>query len=97
MDLYATPQQTFWKVTFPLVFPGILGAALLSFSLSFDDFIVTNLNAGTTTTFPMYVWGVAQRGVPMQVNVIGTVMFIISIAIVLGGELRNRRRQAALA
>ncbi|GAA1476026.1 ABC transporter permease [Nocardioides aestuarii] len=97
MDLYATPQQTFWKVTFPLVFPGILGAALLSFSLSFDDFIVTNLNAGTTTTFPMYVWGVAQRGVPMQVNVIGTVMFVISIAIVLGGELRNRRRQAALA
>ena len=46
MDLYATPRQTFWRVTFPLVFPGILGAALLSFSLSFDDFIVTNLNAG---------------------------------------------------
>ncbi len=96
MDLYATPQQTFWRVTFPLVFPGILGAALLSFSLSFDDFIVTNLNAGTTTTFPMYVWGVAQRGVPMQVNVIGTLMFVISIAIVLGGEWRSRRRQAAL-
>ena len=97
MDLYATPQQTFWRITFPLVFPGILGAALLSFSLSFDDFIVTNLNAGTTTTFPMYVWGVAQRGVPMQVNVIGTLMFVISIAIVLGGELRSRRRRAALS
>ena len=97
MDLYATPQQTFWRVTFPLVLPGIMGAALLSFSLSFDDFIVTNLNAGTTTTFPMYVWGVAQRGVPMQVNVIGTLMFLISIAIVLGVELRARRRQAALA
>ena len=69
MDLYATPRQTFWRVTFPLVFPGILGAALLSFSLSFDDFIITNLNAGTETTFPMYVWGAAQRGVPMQVNV----------------------------
>lgn len=96
MDLYATPMQTFWRVTFPLVFPGILGAALLSFSLSFDDFIVTNLNAGTTTTFPMYVWGVAQRGVPMQVNVIGTLMFVISIAIVVGAELRSRRRQAAL-
>ena len=58
MDLYATPAQTFWRVTFPLVFPGILAAALLSFSLSFDDFIITNLNAGQTTTFPMYVWGV---------------------------------------
>jgi spermidine/putrescine transport system permease protein len=96
MDLYATPSQTFWRVTFPLVFPGILGAALLSFSLSFDDFIITNLNAGTTTTFPMYVWGVAQRGVPMQVNVVGTLMFVISIVIVLGGELNSRRRMRAL-
>jgi len=97
MDLYATPAQTFWRVTFPLVFPGILGAALLSFSLSFDDFIVTNLNAGQTTTFPMYVWGAAQRGVPMQVNVVGTVMFLVSIVIVVGGELNSRRRARALA
>ncbi len=97
MDLYATESQTFWKVTFPLVLPGIIGAALLSFSLSFDDFIITNLNAGQTVTFPMYVWGVSQRGVPMQVNVIGTVMFLIAIAIVLGGELNNRRQAKALA
>ena len=96
MDLYATEAQTFWRVTFPLVLPGILGAALLSFSLSFDDFIITNLNAGTTVTFPMYVWGVAQRGVPMQVNVIGTVMFLISVLIVVGSELNNRRRRRAL-
>ena len=96
-DLYATPQQTFWRVTFPLVFPGILGAALLSFSLSFDDFIVTNLNAGTTTTFPMYVWGVAQRGVPMQVNAVGTLMFLISVTIVVVGEVNSRRRAKALA
>ncbi len=97
MDLYATPAQTFWKITFPLVFPGILGAALLAFSLSFDDFIITNLNAGTTTTFPMYVWGVEKVGVPMQVNVVGTMMFLVSIAIVLAGEARSRRRAAALA
>ena len=96
MDLYATPQQTFWRITFPLVFPGILGAALLSFSLSFDDFIVTNLNAGNTTTFPMYVWGVAQRGVPMQVNVVGTVMFLVSVLIVVTGEVNSRRRAAKL-
>ncbi|KQW53512.1 ABC transporter permease [Nocardioides sp. Root1257] len=96
MDLYATPRQTFWRITFPLVFPGILGAALLSFSLSFDDFIVTNLNAGNTTTFPMYVWGVSQRGVPMQVNVVGTVMFLISVVIVVGGEVTSRRRAAKL-
>lgn len=97
MDLYATPRQTFWRVTLPLVFPGILGAALLSFSLSFDDFIVTNLNAGTTTTFPMYVWGVAQRGVPMQVNAVGTLMFVVSVAIVVGIEVNHRRRTRLLA
>ena len=96
MDLYANEWQTFWRVTFPLVFPGILSAALLSFSLSFDDFIITNLNAGQTVTFPMYVWGAAQRGVPMQVNVIGTVMFVIAMTLVLGGELRNRRQARAL-
>jgi spermidine/putrescine transport system permease protein len=97
MDLYANEWQTFWRVTMPLVFPGILAAALLSFSLSFDDFIITNLNAGQTVTFPMFVWGAAQRGVPMQVNVIGTVMFVIAIVIVLGAELNNRRQAKALA
>ena len=96
MDLYANEWQTFWRVTFPLVFPGILSAALLSFSLSFDDFIITNLNAGQTVTFPMFVWGAAQRGVPMQVNVIGTVMFVVAIVLVLGGELRNRRQARRL-
>ena len=95
-DLYAGPGATFWKVTFPLVLPGIVGAAMLSFSLSFDDFIITNLNAGNTTTFPMYVWGVSRKTVPMQINVIGTVMLIVSITIVLIGELNNRRRARAL-
>lgn len=97
MDLYANESQTFWRITFPLVLPGILAAALLSFSLSFDDFIITNLNAGQEVTFPMFVYGAAQRGVPMQVNVVGTVMFLVAIAIVLGGELNNRRRARALA
>ena len=95
MDLYANESQTFWKVTFPLVLPGIVSAALLSFSLSFDDFIITNLNAGQELTFPMFVWGAAQRGVPMQVNVIGTLMFVIAISIVLVGEFGRRRRVTA--
>jgi spermidine/putrescine transport system permease protein len=94
MDLYADEWQTFWRVTFPLVFPGILGAALLAFSLSFDDFIITNLNAGQTVTFPMFVWGAAQRGIPMQINVIGTVMFVLALALVLGSQLSRRRRTA---
>ena len=90
MDLYANEVQTFRKVTFPLVFPGIMAAALLSFSLSFDDFIITNLNAGQEVTFPMYVWGAAQRGIPPQINVVGTAMFLLALALVLAGELRAR-------
>lgn len=95
MDLYANETETFWRVTFPLVFPGILGASLLAFSLSFDDYIITNLNAGTVTTFPIFVWGAALRGLPMQVNVIGTVMFVLAIAIVVSGELLSSRRRKA--
>ncbi len=82
-DLYATPAQTFWRVTFPLVAPGIGAGALLAFALSFDDYIVTNFNAGATTvTFPMFVWGASQRGTPVQINVIGTVMFLGAVGIV---------------
>jgi spermidine/putrescine transport system permease protein len=94
MDLYADLWQTFWRVSFPLVFPGILAAALLSFSLSFDDFIITNLNAGQEVTFPMFVWGAAQRGIPPQINVIGTIMFLVAMGVVLTGELGNRRNRA---
>lgn len=95
MDLYANEWQTFWRITFPLVFPGILAAALLSFSLSFDDFIITNLNAGRTVTFPMYVWGSAQRDIPPQINVVGTAMFLLAVLLVLGGELTRRRRNSS--
>lgn len=92
MDLYANEWQTFWRVTFPLVFPGILAAALLSFSLSFDDFIITNLVSGQTVTFPMFVWGAAQRGIPPQINVVGTIMFLLALTLVVVGELNSRRR-----
>jgi spermidine/putrescine transport system permease protein len=96
MDLYATEWQTFWRVTFPLVFPGIMAAALLSFSLSFDDFIITNLNAGQTVTFPMYVWGASLRGIPMQINVIGTIMFLLALGLVLAsGAFSSRRARRA--
>jgi spermidine/putrescine transport system permease protein len=94
MDLYANEWQTFWRVTFPNVFPGILAAALLSFSLSFDDFIVTNFNHGNTITFPMFVWGAAQRGIPPQVNVVGTVMFVLALLFVVSGSLLQRKRVA---
>ncbi|UGY93865.1 ABC transporter permease [Streptomyces gobiensis] len=93
-DLYAGPLQTFWRVTLPLAAPGIAAGAMLSFALSFDDFIITQFNAGpATVTFPMFVWGAAQRGVPVQVNVIGTAMFLIAIVIVLAGQIAGSRRQ----
>jgi len=76
------------------VFPGILAAALLSFSLSFDDFIVTNFNHGNTITFPMFVWGAAQRGIPPQVNVVGTVMFAVALLLVVSGSAFRRKRPA---
>ncbi len=94
MDLYAGPFQTFRRVTLPLVMPGIVAGALLAFSLSFDDFIITNFNAGTTVTFPMYVWGISLRGVPPQVNVIGSLMFLVALAVVLGSQLFRRSRPA---
>jgi spermidine/putrescine transport system permease protein len=95
MDLYANEWQTFWRVTFPLVFPGIVGAALLAFSLSFDDYIITNLVSGQTETFPMFVWGVSRREIPPQINVIGTAMLLLSLVIVVVAELARRRRNRA--
>ncbi len=93
MDLYADERSTFRHVTLPLVMPGIAAAALLSFSLSFDDFIITNFNNGTTLTFPLYVWGAAQRGIPPQVNVIGSIMFFASLAIVVVAQLVGAARR----
>ena len=92
-DLGATPLATFMKVTLPLVAPGIAAGALLAFSLSFDDYIITNFNASPSSiTFPMYVWGAAQRGTPVQINVVGTVMFVLSVGIVLTAQLISRSR-----
>ena len=92
-DLYANEVQAFLKVTFPLVAPGIAAGTLLAFSLSFDDFIITNFNASpSSVTFPMYVWGAAQRGTPVQINVIGTIMFLGALAIVVIGQVLNSRR-----
>ncbi|MER7757619.1 ABC transporter permease [Kitasatospora sp. NPDC097643] len=94
-DLYATPVQTFLRVTLPLAAPGIAAGALLSFALSFDDFIITQFNSGpTTVTFPMFVWGASQRGIPVQVNVIGTGMFVAAVALTVAGQWLGNRRKA---
>lgn len=92
MDLYANEFETFRRVTFPLVAPGIAGAALLAFSLSFDDFIITNFNSGTMETFPKFVYVSAARGIPPQANVIGSAMFIIALVIVVLAQVVGRKR-----
>lgn len=82
MDLGANEMTTFWKVTFPLILPGIMAAALLAFSLSIDDYVITSFTAGRTSTFPIFIWGSARIGVPVQVNVIGTAFFVIAVGFV---------------
>jgi spermidine/putrescine transport system permease protein len=92
MDLGANEYVTFYRITLPLIAPGILAAALLAFSLSIDDFVITSFNSGTTETFPLYVWSQAQRGVPAEVNVIGTMIFGVAVVLMLANTLFQRRR-----
>ncbi|MCC6619245.1 MAG: ABC transporter permease [Chloroflexi bacterium] len=79
MDLGADEWTTFRKVTFPLIFPGIMAAALLAFALSIDDFVITQFTSGQTSTFPLWVYGASRIGVPPQVNVMGTIIFLIAL------------------
>jgi spermidine/putrescine transport system permease protein len=95
MDLYANEFQTFRRVTLPLVAPGIAAAALLAFSLSFDDFIITNFNSGTLTTFPKFVYVSAARGIPAQANVIGSAMFFLALTIVIAGQLLSKKTKVS--
>ncbi len=91
-DLGANEYVTFFRITLPLIAPGILAGALLAFSLSIDDFVITSFNSGTTETFPLYVWSQAQRGVPAEVNVIGTMIFGVAVVLMLVNILVQWRR-----
>jgi spermidine/putrescine transport system permease protein len=93
MDLGANEWTTFRKVTLPLIAPAILAALLLCFAISIDDFVVTYFNAGPKTTFPLFVWGSARVGAPPQVNVIGTVIFVVAVTAMLANVIYQRRRE----
>ncbi len=82
MDLGATPTRTFFKVTLPLIVPGIVAAAMLSFALSLDDFIITLFNAGSTLTYPLYVNNAAKTALPPQINVLATMILIGSLVVI---------------
>ncbi len=95
-DLYATPAQVFRKVTLPLLTPGIMSAALLAFALSFDDFIITNFNAGPVDTFPKFVYTAAAKGIPAEANVVGSAVFLVAIITVVLVQLNSARKQKRL-
>jgi spermidine/putrescine transport system permease protein len=92
-DLGAGPWTTFWRVTLPTIMPGVLSGALLTFALSIDDYIITSFNAGKTVTFPLWVYGASRTGVPPQVNVMGTLIFLFGVLVAVGGAVASRRKK----
>jgi spermidine/putrescine transport system permease protein len=92
-DLFASPLTAFFRVTLPLIAPGILAGFLLAFALSVDDFVITYLVSGAQVTFPLFVWGAARVAVPAQINVIGSAIFFIAVGIMVANVLWQYRRQ----
>jgi spermidine/putrescine transport system permease protein len=95
-DLGAGAFDTFRLVTLPLIMPGIFGGAMLAFALSIDDFVISNFNSGTTVTFPLYIFGAAQRGIPVEVNVIAMILFSFTVA-AMGFATWQQRRAEKMA
>ncbi|HLE58574.1 MAG TPA: ABC transporter permease [Candidatus Limnocylindria bacterium] len=83
MDLYADGWTTFWKVTFPIIFPGILSAMLLAFALSIDDYVITVFSSGRTVTFPLWVYSASRFGIPPEVNVLGTLILLLALVFIV--------------
>ena len=94
MDLGADEWTTFRKITFPLILPGIVAGALLAFVLSIDDYVITLFVAGQSRTFPLWVFGVSRFGVPPEVNVLGTLIFVLAFVFIVAQILWGRRAAA---
>jgi spermidine/putrescine transport system permease protein len=91
-DLGASPWRTFSRVTLPIIAPGVAAAALLTFALSLDDFIITYLNSDSKATFPIQVWTQKRSSIPPQINVFGTAVLLVSVILSILGLLAQRRR-----
>jgi spermidine/putrescine transport system permease protein len=95
-DLFGTPWRTFWQITFPQLLPAIVAGFLLSFTFSFDDYVITTFVSGAgTTTLPLYVFSSIRKGVTPATNAIAAVMLLITLTVLLIGQLlvaRNARR-----
>ena len=97
LDLGASAFRTFYKVTLPLIAPGVVAAAMLTFALSLDDFIITYLNSGLDNTFPIQIWNMKRSKIPVQINVFSTALLIISIVLAALLVMFNNRRAQKLA
>jgi spermidine/putrescine transport system permease protein len=94
-DLYATPWRTFWQITFPQLLPAIVAGFLLSFTFAFDDYLITTfVNGSGTTTMPLFVFGQIKRGVTPATNAVAAIMLLITLSVLLVGQLLTRRRGA---
>ncbi|SIO86803.1 ABC transporter permease [Nocardiopsis sp. JB363] len=91
-DLGAGPFTTFRLITLPMLFPAIMAGGLLAFALSIDDYIITTFVSGDVTTFPLWVWGSTRVGIPPQVNVMGTLLFAVGVAMAVVNIVMVRRR-----
>lgn len=96
LDLGAKPLRVFAKVTLPLILPGVLAAALLTFALSLDDFIITYLNSGIEQTFPIEIWTLKKSRIPPQINVFATTILLVSVALAALGVYLGFRRSKKL-
>ncbi|MEZ4860462.1 MAG: ABC transporter permease [Caldilineaceae bacterium] len=91
-DLYANEWDTFRYVTLPLIMPGIMGGALMAFTLSLDDFVVTFFTSGPgSTTLPLHIYSMVKTGITPEINALSTLMLFASIVLVLASLALQRR------
>jgi spermidine/putrescine transport system permease protein len=93
-DLYASPWETFRYITVPLLMPGIVAGAMLSFVISMDDFIITLMVGGAgSTTLPVYIYSMIRRGLTPEINAVSTMLLFVSIAIVTAYWIVSKKSQ----
>ena len=92
MDLGATPWQALTKVLVPQIMPGIVSGALIAFTMSFDDFIISYFNCGTLQTLPIAIYSMTRKKVSPEINALSAIMFLVILSIILISNARESRQ-----